>query len=183
MRFWRTGAVTLTTLVVSAAVLGGHQRFGAAEAAAPASPSPTSSSTHFPDSMRIPVDMYAAIAGVRITPADPTQQPPGAVVSQAAAENAATSFPLAGPGSTIIGTGLANVSGLGGTNPAGLYWIVSVDPPGGVHSNNGTAQNFFNIFINAATGKYAAGFSSGDPAYPPLPNNQTPGTPSTSAGN
>jgi hypothetical protein len=156
-----------------------HSHGSAAETAGSvATPTPATSPTPYPASMRIPADMYSqAGTGIAFTPVDPSTQPQGSIVSQATAETAAKTY--GGPGTTVYGTGLANVAGLGASNPTGLYWIVSIDPGYGALRPNtvGHPVNFFNVFVDATTGKVAAGNGSYDPAYQPFANSAGQPTP------
>lgn len=161
----------IVSLAVSLALIsacGPNGRTFAPHGGSSASPSA------YPADMRIPLDMYSKVgSGIAITPVDPASVPQGSIVSQSAAESTALSEGFAGPGTSVFGSGLANVAGLGSGHPTGLYWIVSIDPPNGAHSSGGAEENFFDVFIDANTGKYAAAVSSEDPALPPLPNNTT----------
>lgn len=172
-------AVLATTgIAVGVIALGlATHAFGSSSLAAIQAPSATATAsqsstgqTPYPDAVRIPMAQYSDY-GITIVPADATAQPVGTIVSQSSAESEAITFGLAGPGTTILGAELAHVQHLGSGNPDGLYWIVSVDPPNGVHSSTGVAQNFMNIFVNAGTGKYAAAIAASSPAFGTLPNN------------
>jgi hypothetical protein len=171
-RFAELGAgvvIAAALIVVGVLTLGSHSNAGREGATV----SQTSTGpTPFPDSWRIPADMYAkAGTSVNFTPADPSAQPQGSIVSQQTAEDAAKQY--GGPGTTVYGAGLANVTGLSSPAPSGLYWIVSIDPgnrsaryaPSGNY-----ALNFVNVFVSAKTGATADIVGSSNPAYSPFAN-------------
>lgn len=168
---WITAAASVT-VVIGATASWIHGRSPATQAGA-AIPSPTWSAADTSltraQSVRIPVAHLASI-GTTVTLVSPASVPSGSIVSQTAAEQTAAAY--RGERNTVLGTALGSVIGFGSRPPAShLYWIVSIDPPGGAYASDGTALNYDDLFIDAASGSIVGNHQSLDPSLPPLPHN------------